>query len=59
MLLGARTRKAIDSLRIKDQGLYVPGFTVDAEFPGNLSKPGSKHPLCRGVLAVTDNNHTN
>ncbi len=51
--------EAIDSLRVKDQGLYVPGFTVDAEIPGNLVKAGLKHPLCRGVLAVTDNNHTN
>ena len=51
--------EAIDSLRIKDQGLYVPGFTVDAEIPGNLVKAGLKHPLCRGVLAVTENNHTN
>ncbi|MED5387285.1 MAG: NAD-binding protein [Pseudomonadota bacterium] len=54
-----RDPEAIDALRVKDQGLYVPGFTLDAEIPGNLVKAGLQHPLCRGVLAVTDNNHTN
>ncbi|MCG8392955.1 MAG: NAD-binding protein [Pseudomonadales bacterium] len=51
--------EAIDLLRIKDMGVHVPGFTVDAEIPENLLAAGLRHPCCEGVLAVTGNAHAN
>lgn len=50
---------AIDLLTIRDSGVHVPGFNVDAEIPENLLAAGLRHPQCSGVLAVTGDPHAN
>ena len=49
----------MEQLRSQDSGIHVPAFCMDAEVPGNLVDAGLQHPWCVGVLAVTDNDHTN
>lgn len=54
-----RDMSNVEELRSRDSGIYVPAFCMDAEVPGNLLDAGLQHPWCAGVLAVTDNDHTN
>ena len=34
--------------------IYVPGLCADASLPGNLLAAGLAHPLCAGVIALSD-----
>lgn len=45
---------ALDSLRE-----YVPALCGDARRPANLVAAGLQHPLCQGVVALTNVNETN
>ncbi len=52
-------RAHIDELSVKDMGAHVPAFCMDAGIPANLLTAGLKHEWCVGVLAVTNDDHTN
>ncbi len=54
-----RNQPHIDELELKDLGIHVPGFCLDASIPDNLSAAGLENRWCAGVLAVTDDDHTN
>ncbi|MCC5812523.1 MAG: NAD-binding protein [Ectothiorhodospiraceae bacterium] len=49
----------IDELTLKDLGVYVPAFCMDAGIPDNLITAGLQHRWCMGVLAVTEDDNTN
>ncbi len=49
----------IDELSLKDLGVFVPGFCMDAGVPDNLIAAGLQHRWCMGVLAVTEDDDTN
>jgi hypothetical protein len=44
----------IDSLQLANHPIYVPGLTADAALPATLLDAGLKHPLCGGVVALTN-----
>lgn len=53
-----------DELRVQELGLEdfrtdTPTLAADARVPGNLLLAGLRHPKCRGVLAVTNEDETN
>lgn len=52
-------QEAIASLELRDLGMDVPGFQLNAEIPGNLSAAGLEHRWCAGVVAVMDDDHAN
>ncbi len=49
----------IDALMLNDGGIFVPGLRADASTPDNLVMAGLKHPLCKHVVALTNNNAAN
>lgn len=49
----------IAELWTRDLRLFVPGWQADANRTENLRAAGLDHPLCEGVLAVTNDDHTN
>lgn len=49
----------VDLLQTRDLNLTVPGLCADAAAPATLIDAGLKHPWCMGVIAVTNNDHTN
>ena len=49
----------INELLLTDLDVYVPGLCADAGDPNNLRHGGLKTPYCVGVLALTNNDHTN
>lgn len=49
----------INLLALENQREYVPALCGDARRPSNLEAAGLKHPLCKGVVALTDVNETN
>ncbi len=49
----------IADLWTRDLRLFVPGWQADANRTENLRAAGLDHPLCEGVLAATDDDHTN
>ncbi|SEP13979.1 NAD(P)-binding protein [Aquisalimonas asiatica] len=50
---------AIESLELRDLGVDVPGFRMNAEIPENLTTAGLDHRWCAGVVAVMDDDHAN
>jgi voltage-gated potassium channel len=46
-------------LALKNLREYVPGLCGDAGIPANLESAGLKHPLCAGVVALTNSNEAN
>ncbi|MBS1140942.1 MAG: TrkA-N [Proteobacteria bacterium] len=53
-----------DELRVEELDLLdfktdTPAIAADARLPDNLQLAGLKHPKCRGVLAVTNDEQTN
>ena len=53
------SQAAIEALELRDLGVYVPGFQLDAEVPDNLTVAGLQHRWCAGIVAVTDSDHAN
>lgn len=49
----------IDDLLLDELRIYVPGLCADAGDPYNLRTAGLNSPWCAGVLALTNNDHTN
>ena len=49
----------ISLLALENQREYVPALCGDARRPSNLEVAGLKHPLCQGVVALTNVNETN
>jgi Trk K+ transport system NAD-binding subunit len=49
----------ISLLYLENQREYVPALCGDARRPSNLDAAGLKHPLCKGVVALTNVNETN
>ncbi|MFO1205806.1 MAG: NAD-binding protein [Burkholderiales bacterium] len=49
----------IDETKLQDFQRDVPAFTADASNPEVLLLAGLRHPNCRGVVAITDEDATN
>jgi voltage-gated potassium channel len=49
----------IDSLDVDPYNADVPGLVADASNPSHLEAGGLLHPLCEGVVALTNNDETN
>lgn len=49
----------IDALEIDNYSFNIPKICYDASEPEILSDAGLEHPLCIGVLALTDDDHAN
>tara|TARA_R110002050_G_scaffold1244_4_gene8704 strand:- start:136599 stop:138311 length:1713 start_codon:yes stop_codon:yes gene_type:complete len=51
--------QVINFLKLENLRQFVPGLNADAARPIHLIEAGLEHPLCQGVIAVTDNNDVN
>ncbi len=49
----------IDSLILGGHALYIPRLCADASDPENMILGGATHPMCQGVVALTDKNAVN
>ncbi|WP_167631447.1 potassium channel family protein [Mariprofundus ferrooxydans] len=49
----------ISELAIDDLHLFVPGLSADASESEHLVRAGLKHPMCRAIAAITDNDQVN
>ncbi|MEN8166987.1 MAG: potassium channel family protein [Pseudomonadota bacterium] len=49
----------INLLKLENLRQYVPGLCGDARLPIHLLEAGLKHPLCAGVVALTNSNEVN
>lgn len=49
----------VDALRMQNLRQYVPALCGDARRPVHLLQAGLKHPLCAGVVALTNLNEVN
>ncbi|EGV29067.1 TrkA-N domain protein [Thiorhodococcus drewsii AZ1] len=49
----------INLLRLDNQREFVPALCADARSPAALESAGLSHPLCRGVVALTNVNEAN
>lgn len=49
----------INLLQLDNQREYIPALCADARSPHTLEAAGLKHPLCRGVVALTNVNEAN
>jgi len=49
----------INLLKLENLRQFVPGLHGDAARPVHLIEAGLEHPLCQGVIAVTDDNDVN
>jgi voltage-gated potassium channel len=49
----------LDALTLKDFPLYVPGICADASNPEYMQLAGVNHPMCKGVVAITNDNAAN
>jgi voltage-gated potassium channel len=52
-------QERVNLLKLENLREYVPGLSADARLPEHLLEAGLKHPLCQGVVALTDANETN
>lgn len=53
------SQERINALELENLRLYVPAFCGDARRPRHLVEAGLKHPLCKGVVALTNDNKAN
>jgi len=51
--------RRIDLLKLENLREYVPALCADARRPEHLKEAGLGHPLCAGVVALTNVNETN
>ncbi len=49
----------INLLQLENQREYVPALCADARSPSTLDAAGLRHPLCQGVVALTNVNEAN
>jgi voltage-gated potassium channel len=49
----------VNLLKLENLREFVPALTADARRPEHLLEAGLKHPLCSGVVALTNVNETN
>ncbi|MEW8690694.1 MAG: NAD-binding protein [Candidatus Thiodiazotropha endolucinida] len=49
----------VNMLKLENLREYVPGLCGDASLPDHLLEAGLKHPLCEGVVALTNANEVN
>lgn len=49
----------VNLLKLDNQREYVPGLCADARRPESLEAAGLAHPLCKGVVALTNVNEAN
>ncbi len=49
----------VEELDLQDFKTDTPALAADARLPDNLLRAGLKHPKCRGVLAVTNDEQVN
>jgi Trk K+ transport system NAD-binding subunit len=49
----------IDALELENLRQYVPSFCGDARRPRHLVEAGLQHPMCKGVVALTNFNKVN
>ncbi|MET0049457.1 MAG: NAD-binding protein [Candidatus Thiodiazotropha sp.] len=49
----------VNLLQLENLREYVPGLCGDARYPDHLLEAGLKHPMCQGVVALTDSNEAN
>lgn len=49
----------INELELQDYQVPVPGLCADAKLPETLLQAGIHHPQCRGVAALTNDDHVN
>jgi Trk K+ transport system NAD-binding subunit len=49
----------VNLLKLENLREYVPGLCGDASLPEHLLEAGLKHPLCDGVVALTNSNEVN
>ncbi len=49
----------VNLLQLENLREYVPGLCADARLPTHLLEAGLKHPLCEGVVALTNSNEAN
>ena len=49
----------INELGLEDYQFDIPALCADAKLPDTLLKAGVRHPLCRGVAALTDDDDAN
>ena len=52
-------QERIDSLELENLRQFVPALCADARRPQHLIDAGLKHPLCQGVVALTNVNKAN
>jgi voltage-gated potassium channel len=50
---------AIDTLMLAEHPLFIPGLCADASNPANLILAGITHPMCKSVVALTNDNAVN
>jgi Trk K+ transport system NAD-binding subunit len=55
----AKDQEKIQGLLVEDLREYVPGLCEDASRSDTLIAAGLKHPHCRGVIALTGDDHSN
>ncbi|MEA2094078.1 MAG: NAD-binding protein, partial [Pseudomonadota bacterium] len=49
----------IQALKLEDLPVYVPGLCADATDSSNLIAAGMKNRHCKGIIALTNSDHTN
>ncbi|MES9945745.1 MAG: NAD-binding protein [Candidatus Thiodiazotropha sp.] len=49
----------VNMLKLENLREYVPGLCGDASLPAHLLEAGLNHPLCEGVVALTNANEVN
>jgi Trk K+ transport system NAD-binding subunit len=49
----------VNSLQLENLREYVPGLRGDGRQPAHLLEAGLNHPLCQGVVALTNSNEAN
>jgi voltage-gated potassium channel len=49
----------VNMLQLENLREYVPALCGDARLPAHLLEAGLNHPLCEGVVALTDSNEAN
>lgn len=49
----------VNELDLEDYQFDIPALCADAKLPDTLLKAGVRHAMCRGVAALTDDDHAN
>lgn len=52
-------QERLNELELSDTKSIIPFICADAKLPENLARAGVHHPLCSGVVTLTDNDEVN